>query len=137
MLVGLAVAGPHRHPPTTAPTPAPGAPEVPQPAAPTCSPLELLVTAGPVAGLGHRAVVVTVTTCGAVPREVTGYAGGEGSAVTGVSWSATVTDGTLTGGQALRVVPVPCDPGQVLSMWVDAGTTGELEVAAWAREPAR
>ncbi|MGY1794451.1 DUF4232 domain-containing protein [Geodermatophilus sp. SYSU D00525] len=156
----------------TAPTPAPGAPEVPQPVTPTCSPLGLLVTAGPVdAGLGHRGVVVTVTNCGDVPRDVTGYAevsvlDGTGrpmpftvahestytvrdpgpsplvlqpgqSAVTGVSWSATVTDGGLTEGRALHVVPVPGDPGQVLPMWVDAGTTGEVAVAAWATELAQ
>ncbi|MGY1725593.1 DUF4232 domain-containing protein [Geodermatophilus sp. SYSU D01062] len=156
----------------TEPAPAPGAPEVPQPVTPTCSPLGLLVTAGPVdAGLGHRGVVVTVTNCGDAPRDVTGYAGvqvldGTGrsmpfavehestytvrdpgpaplvlqpgeSAVTGVSWSATVTDGGLTEGRALRVVPVPGDPGQVLPMWVDAGTTGEIAVAAWATELAQ
>ena len=156
----------------TTPTPAPWAPEVPQPVTPTCSPLGLRVTAGPVdAGLGHRAVVVSVTNCGDAPREVTGYPGVEvldaagrpmpftvahgssymvidpgpaplvlqpgESAVTGVSWSATVTAGGLTEGQALRVVPVPGDPGQVLPMWVDAGTTGEVDVAAWATELAR
>ena len=148
------------------------APESPEPVTPACSPLGLVVTAGPVdAGLGHRAVVVTVTNCGDAPREVTGYAGVEvldpagktmpftvahestymvidpgpaplvlqpgESAVTGVSWSATVTAGGLTEGQALRVGPVPGDPGQVLTTWVDAGTTGEIAVAAWARELAR
>jgi uncharacterized protein DUF4232 len=163
--------------PTTPPAPAPApeaeaVPESPEPVTPTCSPLGLLVTAGPVdAGLGHRAVVVTVTNCGDAPREVTGYAGVEvldpggrtmpftvahestymvidpgpaplvlqpgESAITGVSWSATVTAGGLTEGQALRVIPVPGDPGQVLTMWVDAGTTGEIAVAAWARELAR
>ncbi|MGX5656028.1 DUF4232 domain-containing protein [Geodermatophilus nigrescens] len=159
--------------PATPPAPEPeDAPAVPQPVAPTCSPLGLLVTAGPVdAGLGHRAVVVTVTNCGDAAREVTGYpavevldAGGRPmafetahessymvidpgpaplvlqpgeSAVTGVSWSATVAAGGLTEGQALRVVPVPGDPGQVLPMWVDAGTTGRIEVAAWATELAR
>ncbi|MGY1737143.1 DUF4232 domain-containing protein [Geodermatophilus sp. SYSU D00684] len=156
----------------TEPTPAPGAPEAPRPVPPTCSPLGLLVTAGPVdAGLGHRGVVVTVTNCGDAPRDVTGYAevavlDGTGrpmpftvahestymvrdpgpsplvlqpgqSAVTGVSWSATVTAGGLTEGQALRVVPVPGDAGQVLPTWVDAGTTGEIAVAAWATELAR
>ena len=159
--------------PVTPPAPSPEvAPESPEPVTPACSPLGLLVTAGPVdAGLGHRAVVVTVTNCGDAPREVTGYAGVEvldpagktmpftvahestymvidpgpaplvlqpgESAVTGVSWSATVTAGGLTEGQALRVVPVPGDPGQVLTTWVDAGTTGEIAVAAWARELAR
>jgi Protein of unknown function (DUF4232) len=158
--------------PVSPPTAAPGAPEMPQPGTPTCSPLGLLVTAGPVdAGLGHRGVVVTVTNCGDAPREVTGYAGvavldAQGrpmpfavlhettymvrdpgptplvlqpghSAVTGVSWSATVTDGELTEGRALRVVPVPGDPGQVLPMQVDAGTTGEIAVAAWATELAQ
>ncbi|MGY1651671.1 DUF4232 domain-containing protein [Geodermatophilus sp. SYSU D01119] len=161
--------------PSPATPPAPGpedAPAVPQPVAPACSPLGLLVTAGPVdAGLGHRAVVVTVTNCGDAPREVTGYPAVEvldaagrpmpfttehessymvidpgpaplvlwpgESAVTGVSWSATVTAGGLTEGQALRVVPVPGDPGQVLPMWVDAGTTGEIQVAAWATGLAR
>ncbi|MGY1830095.1 DUF4232 domain-containing protein [Geodermatophilus sp. SYSU D01180] len=156
----------------TEPTPAPGAPEVPRPVTPTCSPLGLLVTAGPVdAGLGHRGVVVTVTNCGDAPRDVTGYAevavlDGTGrpmpftvahestymvrdpgpsplvlqpgqSAVTGVSWSATVTDGGLTEGQALYVVPVPGHPGQALPMWVDAGTTGGIAVAAWATELAQ
>ncbi|MGR7025590.1 DUF4232 domain-containing protein [Geodermatophilus sp. URMC 62] len=155
----------------TTPSPAP-APAPSTTAAPTCSPLGLLITAGGVdAGLGHRAVVVTVTNCGDRPREVTGYADiavldGAGrampftvahestymvrdpgpaplvlqpgeSAVTGVSWSATVTDGGLTEGQALRVVPVPGDPGQVLPVWVDAGSTGEIGVAAWATELAQ
>ncbi|PRY51051.1 uncharacterized protein DUF4232 [Geodermatophilus tzadiensis] len=58
-------------------------------------------------------------------------------AVTGVSWSATVTAGGPTEGQALRVVPVPGDVAQVLPVWVDAGTTGEIAVAAWATELAR
>ncbi|SDC55139.1 Protein of unknown function [Geodermatophilus telluris] len=59
------------------------------------------------------------------------------AAVTGVSWSATVTSGGLTEGQALRVVPVAGDVAQVLPVWVDAGTTGEIAVAAWATELAQ
>ncbi|WP_197028974.1 DUF4232 domain-containing protein [Blastococcus sp. URHD0036] len=59
------------------------------------------------------------------------------SAVTGISWSATVTDGEIGEGQAVRVAAVPGDTAQVLPMWVDLGTTGEIAVAAWATELAR
>ncbi|SFP84484.1 Protein of unknown function [Geodermatophilus dictyosporus] len=169
---GLAVP-PTPVPPAFPPThPDEPVPASPSPVAPVCSPLGLSVTAGEVdAGLGHRAVVLTVTNCGSGPRVVTGYPDvavldatgapmpftvahdssymvrdpgpaplvlqpGQ-TAVTGVSWSATVTAGGLTEGQALRVVPVPGDVAQVLPVWVDAGTTGEIAVAAWATELAQ
>jgi hypothetical protein len=59
------------------------------------------------------------------------------SAVTGLSWSATVTDGEPGEGQAVRVAAVAGDTPQVLPMWVDMGTTGAIAVAAWATELAR
>ncbi|MGY1813735.1 DUF4232 domain-containing protein [Blastococcus sp. SYSU D00820] len=59
------------------------------------------------------------------------------TAVTGLSWSATVTDGEIGEGQAVRIRAVAGDTAQVLPMWVDMGTTGEIAVAAWATELAR
>jgi hypothetical protein len=56
------------------------------------------------------------------------------SAVTGLSWSATVTDGEIGEGQALRVAAVAGDTAQLLPMRVDMGTTGQVAVAAWATE---
>ena len=60
--------------PTLSPSPAPSPTESGAVTVPRCGSKRVLVTAGPVeAGLGHRALVLTLTNCTAKPYKVNGY----------------------------------------------------------------
>jgi len=54
-----------------------------------------------------------------------------------VSWSATVTDGDTITGAALSVTTVPGEALQFLTVKTDLGTTGEVDVTAWATKIAQ
>ncbi|HEV7978652.1 DUF4232 domain-containing protein [Amycolatopsis sp.] len=54
-----------------------------------------------------------------------------------VSWSATVMDGDTVTGAALSVTTVPGEAPQILTVKTDLGTTGEVDVTAWAAKIAQ
>ncbi|MEV4625732.1 DUF4232 domain-containing protein [Micromonospora sp. NPDC049523] len=64
------------------------------------------------------------------PKEITVYPGGTAHA--SVRWRNTVTDGDPAQGEYLEVAPAAGRPTQIVAKRLDLGTTGRLEVHAWA-----
>ncbi|MFI6758988.1 DUF4232 domain-containing protein [Micromonospora sp. NPDC050417] len=64
------------------------------------------------------------------PKALSIYPGGTAHA--SVRWRNTVTDGDLAQGEFLEVASAAGQPSQTVSKRLDLGTTGRLEVHAWA-----